>query len=94
VFQIKNTLIFNFRYITVTRTYTNTQVDQSTISPTIVEATMAPVFQTETIPAPENILATSSLSFDNSALEISSGNLFSASQCHIYSLLKKGEMGQ
>lgn len=60
------------RFITVTRTFTSTVKPSKTRPPSSTYQTSTPIFQTETIPAPENIL-TSSLPVEfNPVLDISS----------------------
>ena len=59
--------IFLLRFVTVTRTYTTVSSEQFTtteppvltITPTPASTSSTPFFQTETIPAPENILTSS-----------------------------------
>ena len=61
-------IAFCHRFVTVTRTYTTVSTESEfksteppvlTITPTPASSTSTPLFRTETIPAPENILTSS-----------------------------------
>ena len=59
------------RFITVTRTFTSSVVEPSTISPSIVSSKM-PLFKTETIPPPENILTSTASLYDVTDSDVAS----------------------